>query len=317
MRLFIADRTGTGTRSDAFRPDVPKGERVGAYELPDGRFLCVAPNVTALPARVTDLGADETARMTTARQNAVADGLGLARGDLVDLTIGEAIMALEGVKLAGRNNRMKVRIAGVDLLDSPAIRGGATDAFTYSNGNLATVSSSAWAVVENDCEVKSNAVVWEDNQFRVSRYATAFSGDHYSEFTYTFAGDSEVAAVLRCSAVTNSYFYGYVHITGTGELVRFDAGSATVLDTTSEHSSGTMRGESVGSVQTFKRNGVELMSATDSTHNALTYVGIGGYGVAANGVVADDWSGGQLSAAAPGPTSRAARPHPLIFRGRR
>jgi hypothetical protein len=295
MRLFVAPRTGTGTHADPYRPDIDRdavGGTWGAYEMPDGRFTVCAPNADVAPVGTVDLGADVEAPLPAGTFVEDSAPAGRMAVDVAGLTVGEAILTIDGNITPGDDGRVKITLAGVDLYDAPAIQGGATDTFTYSNGNLATVSSGVWAGVESDCVVASNAVSWSGFTFAISRYATAFSGDHYSQIDYTTSTNSEAAVVLRCSSSSVNCFYTFINVEGNAELLKITPGPGftSLASTSGLASSGTLKGTSVGSVQTFYRNGTSILSTTNSDFNSNNYVGIGGYGEA--GSTADNWQGG-------------------------
>jgi hypothetical protein len=291
VRLFVAARIGTGTRADPFRPDVTTavaGGRLGCVQLTANRFLCVAPNAAAQIPGSVDLGDTVGAVLNGQRLNRAAAALDLTTAELSGLTIGEALLLWFGSGLKSANGRWRIRLAGVDLYDAPLISGGATDAFTYSNGAVDSVSGGLWVAVDAAPNVVSNAISFTDATLRTARWSTAFAGDHYSQVVYTTSSGGEAAVITRVSSSTNSYYYAY----------EVTAGSFALLDsTTGIASSGTLRSESVGSLQTVYRNAVEILSATDSSLAANNFVGIGS---GANPATIDDWDGGSIGGAATG-----------------
>jgi hypothetical protein len=271
VRLFVAARIGTGTRADPFRPDVTTavaGGRLGCVQLTANRFLCVAPNAAAQIPGSVDLGDTVGAVLNGQRLNRAAAALDLTTAELSGLTIGEALLLWFGSGLKSANGRWRIRLAGVDLYDAPLISGGATDAFTYSNGAVDSVSGGLWVAVDAAPNVVSNAISFTDATLRTARWST------------------------------DSYYYAYVPFGGSAELYEVTAGSFALLDsTTGIASSGTLRSESVGSLQTVYRNAVEILSATDSSLAANNFVGIGS---GANPATIDDWDGGSIGGAATG-----------------
>lgn len=303
MRLFIANRVGTGTKADPYRPDVDVaavGGRLGSFEVTANRFLCVAPNATTTPAGAIDLGDLVAERLSGQRLNRIANALDLTTQQLADLTIGEALAVYLGSNLRPYGRRKLIRIAGVDLLDTPAtqteIRNAQrrrqrleathgpltatnTDTFTYSNGALATVSSGTWVTqtgAASQFNVASNAITTVAGNFHCNRYATTYGTDHYSQLVCT-ASSSEIGIVTRLSTGALDGFFGYIHTAGSADIYRISAGSFTQLDTSTGNSTSAveMRLESIGSVHTLYHNDIEICTATDAAHASNTSIGGG------------------------------------------
>jgi hypothetical protein len=317
MRLFIAPRTGIGTRADPFRPDIDRddvGGEWGAYEMPDGRFTCVAPNATTAPANTTDLGNDVEAPLPpdTFATSGIGGGTGTDLDEPVDvsgMTVGEAILTIDGNIEPDHLGRVQVVIAGVVLYDAPAIQGGATDSFTYSNGALATVSSGAWVNHLTGLSVSSNQVI--ASGFAVARWSTAFTTTHFSQLdivTQPNPGGSKYSDGEVWTRMTTSGETGIaVNLFNNGGTLGAELYVATSGSYTQKYSAsiagvtGTIKLESSGSTHTYYRNGSVVTTQTDGSLNSNTYVGIGVEGVNAPGnCVVDNWVGGDISTGSTG-----------------
>lgn len=311
MRLFIANRIGTGAREDPFRPDVDVaavGGRLGNYQIGPNRYLCVAPNATSTPASAVDLGEFPLERLSAQRLSRLATALGVDPATLQDMTIGEVLFARDAAQLSpvrdkvsrnvlAKTARWKIRVAGVDLYDAPVIAGGATDTFTYSNGALSTVSGGVWAThsvtgVVDEWDVVSNAVTFGTaSGFCVSKYNTTFSTDHYSELAISMTA-GEAGVFTRLAAGTLSGYYAYVDQSGDAALYNVTSNSFASYDTaTGLATSGTIRLESIGSNHTVDYGGVEILSTTNGDQTG-TSVAIATF---ATNITGDNWSGGEFS----------------------
>lgn len=304
MQLFIANRIGTGTRADPFRPDVvlaDVGGKCGQIQVTANRYLCVAPNATAAPQGTIDLGAFPLERLSGQRLTRLANALGVNSADIANMTLGEVLLAriqnlqptrntVDG-KLSGAA-RWKITVSGVDLYDAPVVGGGATDSFTYSNGALPTVSSGVWVTQTGAAQthnVASNAVANVAGGFNGTRYGTTFPTDHFSQLDCV-ATSAEIGVMTRMQSADLSGYYAMIHSTGLAELHRVDAGTFNLLDsTTGLTTTTTLRLESIGSNHTAYYGGVSQNTATDATYNSNTSVGIGGDSTTATG---DNWVGG-------------------------
>lgn len=100
-----------------------------------------------------------------------------------------------------------IRLQGTGV--TPA--GTGSDSFTYSNGNLVTVSSGKWAYMtgSESAIVSSNTVTVSDNSGSnrlVYWVDTALSDDHCSKFTIVTLGSSNMSPTVRQSATAGTHY---------------------------------------------------------------------------------------------------------------
>jgi len=179
----------------------------------------------------------------------------------------------------------------------------ATDSFTYSNGDLATVSSGAWVTVGgNGMTVGSNQITnGVNNQDSGAFWATAFTTTHFSEATISTTGtgtyqDLEVST--RGNTVGPDYYIASVGNSGTGvEFYLRQGGTFTSMGAAVAYTgSHICHLESSGSNHTCLVDAVSVRTWTDATLNANTRIGIAGFTQAVGNVTLDNWQGGDLGA---------------------
>jgi len=189
----------------------------------------------------------------------------------------------------------------------------ATDAFTYSNGVLPTVSGGVWVdTPAADFNVLTNAIVVQTaTVLNINLYGTQAAGQtQFSELVVTFTGTTspycEMGMCVRATGPSSIVcYYAYVNNQAQAELVRVGgtfasptftsiAGPTTILSTAGTR---TYRLEATGSTIRLLQNGSQILTATDATLTGL-YCGVFGFkDTATNHLTADDWSG--LQAASP------------------
>jgi hypothetical protein len=325
--MFVANRVGDGlSPRTAFRPNVDAsavGGRIGSLPLTANRYLCVAPNQTGPVAGAIDLGDTVAAVLTGQRLTRAAAALDVTTAELSGMTIGEALWLW--FQRRGENprtgNRWKIRLAGVNLLDRPVIEGGATDSFTYSNGDLSVVSSGVWEAVGSNtqCDVASNAAIAGGLfTFSISRFATAFDADHYSQAVMTHSSGTSDCGVFTRMPNTTALTGYYMNLTsgGAAELYSVSGGSFGSLDSASAvGASGTIKLVSAGNLHTGYRNDVEVVSSTNTDHTSNTKVGIGGWQESSTSSYTwDNWAGGDGDGSGGGPVvSQPVRRRPLAL----
>lgn len=285
MRVFLAERTGTGARDDAWRPDITGVDEWGAFEVPDGRFVVVDPNGDTAPAGTVDFGDDPDDR----------DGRWRRLGeDCSGLTLGEALLTVSDNTIApDRDGRIRIVVAGVELYDAPAIQGGAVDSFTYPDGALPTVSAGLWTNINANLRVVSNQV--DSPGFGLARRTAAFTTDHYSQLDIVAQQATRSVGVwtrMPSAAVQTGMQYA-VGANGNNELYLAVSGGYTQKYAVAGSNTGTFKLASSGSTHTLSRNGLTVTSVTDATLNANTYVGFA-IDAPSGGPSAtvDNWAGG-------------------------
>jgi hypothetical protein len=312
LRLFIAPRTGTGTRADAYRPDIvldDVGGVWGAFEMPDGRFTCVAPNATVAPANTVDLGDDPEAPLPA---GTMVDDTTPAAREVVDvsgLTVGEAILTIDGNFQPDDSGRVQVIIAGVVLYDAPAIQGGATDTFSYAdNASLATVSGGAWVNhVGLTFGVASGHVITQASSwYGQVRWSTAVSTTQYSQIDVIAAStaggytDGVVWTRMTTSGETG-FVWALSNDSGTklNSFYRATAGSfAQTFQAAAASNSATIKLESTGSSHKCYYNGTLVTTQSDTAFPSNTYVGFASDTSSNPGLVTlDNWFGGDIPTA--------------------
>jgi hypothetical protein len=181
----------------------------------------------------------------------------------------------------------------------------ASDSFTYSNGDLATVSSAAWTTLGgNGMTVASNHISQGVlNNDSGAMWAGAFGADHFSQATISTTGtgtyqDLEVST--RAATTGPNYYLASVTNSGTGVEFYLRQGASFTSTGANLAYTGThvARLESNGNTHTFFVDTVSSRTWTDSTLAGNTHVGIAGFTQAVGNVTLDDWSGGDLGGGA-------------------
>jgi hypothetical protein len=334
FRVVVTGFIGAGTSPyDPFRADVALPAAVVGMAIVDlsditTHDLCVAvldygDGVASQPATRADgttggafwdLGEDPFAFLSAARRNQIASRLGITLSG--NVTIGAVALVKLGARLkAGRDGMLRVRCGRLTLHEQLAISGGATDAFTYSNGNLETVSSAAWvkhtylSVVTGTLTVASNVVQVPSSADTAYRYGTAMgSTDHYAQFVINNAatgGDTAAGPMTRMSTGTTNvsgYWAGFgsFGFLGAGShytLQRCDLNASFTSLATTAGSAGTrtVKLESDGSTHTVSIGGVETVFDTDTTFTTETSVGIYAYEYTTNIDSVDDFEADVLT----------------------
>jgi hypothetical protein len=189
----------------------------------------------------------------------------------------------------------------------------ATDSFTYSDGNLQTVSGGVWVQRTGTATVSTNRVTTSNRTDDTESYwSTAVTDDQYSQAVVTNNGTgqySDAGVATRIATGAHSHYMLVIdQQNGDLALYRASAGSFATLGTYAAGTgTGTLRLESVGSSHTGYLNGVPRITVTDATHTSGR-VGIHIYLETGTGIsYVDDWDGGSLGA-----TAVAANPPVLV-----
>lgn len=231
-------------------------------------------------------------------RNRLGNNLGITLTDTTVRQLLRTLLIAEGKEdgtrwralRADRDGNIDINLpfAGVaDRLTVP--KGGAvSDPFTYSNGALATVSSSAWVVDAGALKVASNHV--ECNASGGSgraRYATDFgTANNDSQFQVQFRGGTNHTGVfVAICRLAGSTYTGYGQARyldaggGGGYIAKYVSGSETSL--TSDHGAGggdfneTLFVSANGTTITATREGSGITGSpvTDSSITTGNYVG--------------------------------------------
>lgn len=194
-----------------------------------------------------------------------------------------------------------------------------SDPFTYSDGDLGTVSSSAWVnmsgsdelvVVSGHVEADATPVYGE-----LSYRSGTWGDDQYSQFTLVSAptGSSRYAVIgVRANGTAGS--------TGTGYFAWFDEGSLCAIYEMAAGSFGSslttcsgypaagsvMKLNISGSTITLYDDGAPIASTSDGTVTSGSPA-IGGYGLSSTPVQIDDWSASDEGGEEPPPSGTHKR----------
>lgn len=178
-----------------------------------------------------------------------------------------------------------------------------SDTFTYSNGNLATVSSAKWTALSGflDGVVASNEVIGSGSSDNAD-VITSWSGgnDHYSEVTFHAAGtfpSFPSGPTVRSNAVDAAYLLAVVN--GSISVYKMPAFTVLAGPTVVTTADGDVwRIEATGGATTtlkVYRNGVQQGSNITDSSSALT---TGKPGIFANGATCTPltaWAAGNFS----------------------
>lgn len=162
----------------------------------------------------------------------------------------------------------------------PAAGGGPEIFDGFNRANEPLENSSDWVVDRQDADVVSNQLVV--NAVKAFHQTALSSDDHYVEYTYVSLGSAALGAYLRHDSATsesNGYHARYNGQFGDWQIYRFTSGDITFLTkerlgTGSVADGDLVRFEISGSTIRILRNGVEMVSTTDSTHTVGKYVGL-------------------------------------------
>jgi hypothetical protein len=338
FRVVVTGFIGTGTSQDPFRADVanPADVRLSIVDLSADRSapdLCVAildygDGVATQPATRADgtssgfgfwdLGEDPQIRLSGGRRTQLETRFGISIPN--DATLGEAVLLKLGAALKPERDRMlRIRCGRVVLHEQLSISGGATDAFTYSDGDLHTVSGGVWVrhtdspAIGGTIVVVSNAVDVGASTDGADRYGTDLASSiHYAQTVVTIggtpAGTDVMAGPITRMGTTTTDVSGFVALAGSNTsaerfmLSRVDSGTFTTLDSDTT-SAGTyeLRLESVGSSQIMFVDEVNTLSATDTAYPSNTYTGIYLFHYGAYTAIIDDFENGTLAGPPPDP----------------
>lgn len=174
-----------------------------------------------------------------------------------------------------------------------------SDSFTYSDGELDTVSSGAWvSLASNDWEVSSGAVdriIPPDDSW--SRFDSALSSDDHDVQLVTTPQVTAWGAPMARFSNTADDGYIFIQRTGDSFLQRVDAGIRTDIGGgagTGESGSGTAKVETDGSAIEGFWDGASKRTATDTNITGNLYGGI--HGRADSTGIIDDWQAADLAA---------------------
>lgn len=173
----------------------------------------------------------------------------------------------------------------------------ASDNFTYSNGQLSTVSSGAWADSSSTqkVQVASNAATYDSVAGNCLAYwaTDAFANDHYSQATLTGTGYPGLA--VRVMASDNGYVAFNTGVPPGNFAIQKDvAGTRTNLATWNFTSGHVGYFSAVGTTLEMKDAGVSIGTLTDSTF-ASGSAGIFLYN--GGSATVDGWTGDNIGGA--------------------
>jgi hypothetical protein len=159
----------------------------------------------------------------------------------------------------------------------------ATDAFTYSNGELAAVAGGNWTNLRpssNEIFISSNRVVGGYSNTGNYRWdgSGSFTADQYAKITlttidWTSNPDVRLGVGVRYSSDTDANrdgYYAYIQYESSAEHTKIDKvvnGSATNLSNVTGDgfvNGDTIELEAEGTTLRVFKNGVELRNVTDS-----------------------------------------------------
>lgn len=307
----------------------PRGTKVWRPDVDAGRWavidlrghgvnaaIIVAPDRdTALSKALVDLGDDATARLG-ARRRRLGSRLGLTLSSTD--TLGSALVekfgdALKPALQPDGRYRHQLVCAGQVLYDAAAIRGGATDTFTYSNGGLESVSSGAWSSggLDGTVNVASGEVVFLDGfEWRTVIYTTSMGTvDHYSQGRCRYnasSSDFSLGPVVRNQTNTGgepfagSKYLSFVDNTNGAGVYAVVSGTPTLIlqDDDAFDDDSVMRLTANGSTISLTRDASPLLSTTNTSVSTGNYAGFymqrfNGGGV--TNIWFDNWEGAPVS----------------------
>lgn len=187
-----------------------------------------------------------------------------------------------------------------------------SDTFTYSNGNLATVSSAKWTKLSgfSDVTITSNQVV-ADNTARAA-VITTWAGsatDHYSQAVASTA-TNEGGSTIRSDAAS-TFYHPLITADSFMYVEKVIAGTGTIISTTAMAAlanGDTVYIEIQGTTIKTKKNGTVVNNFTDASIAS----GKPGIGTDTLGLVMDNWAAGDFSVAATGIANGShSRPFPF------
>jgi hypothetical protein len=324
-KFALAGRTGNGNPGNPFRADVDMveepGSHFGCIVLPTGEFLLEYEGTWRPGSQHQDLGEYAlTDPLPPGARGQIAQRYGAQGNELNGMTIGEAMAYLMDLVPAKRSNgrRWEVKIGKQKIYDAPVIEGGAvvSDAFTYSDGDIDTVSSNVWKVLTGNDEptIASNEAKWSSsaNKEASAVYDTSLSADMTVDSTLTgvASGNGKIGLIGRSDAVDDQNLF-YNSCDNNHELFERTTGSDTSL------AINWVVGKYTGTPNSLQLDlqGTSIdsdwdgdtLSSTDSSHSDHTYAGImfaSQFGVS---FTQDDWS--CTYTAAGGGRSIRVRPH--------
>ena len=177
-----------------------------------------------------------------------------------------------------------------------------SDSFTYSNGNLATVSSAKWTKLSGflDLVVTSNQLNGtggSDGAAVITSWAGSTT-DQYAQVTYA-AANAYGGPTIRSDGTSTFYLLDCQPTVWA--LYKVIAGGFTALSTQSVTSvNGDLAYiEMQGTVITCKRNGVTLGTLTQVSESSIAS-GKPGIRIYDNAQIVDDWLAGDFSAGGSG-----------------
>lgn len=203
-----------------------------------------------------------------------------------------------------------------------------TDSFTYSTGDLATVSGGLWVKLRTggqNIDVKATGDITGVGTTDAPYYynATYASAAVFSEIKYkTLAGSAEFAVIINCATATDGarsyYIFEITESGGTYNLLRgkIIAGTFTSLATktgvtVSANDVFRMANDGSGNLSEYI-NGVLVTGwtvAVAGPYTELTHARVGIMPSSVGSERLDDWQGGDVTIA--GRTTKNTRAYPL------
>ena len=194
----------------------------------------------------------------------------------------------------------------------------AQDSFTTATTQTLTSYSANWTINQGTFSVDATDdrvyCTYSADEAAAHWNADTFGNDQYAQVVLRGgANGTEIGPAVRCAASGATYYGVYADInSGHGWLFKNVSGTWTplveVLNTFGAVAGDVLRLEVSGTNLTVKRNGTAVTGMTNISDNAISsgYAGICAYGNN-TGCAADDFEGGNLSAAANVPAALLRR----------
>lgn len=309
--VYIVPWAGRGSRKDPFQPrGIEAGEPgVGSIDLRpdasrrDGYAIVYRPEGRIKGAlKFGDtFEAVFGGRIRDKLHNRLGVNLGRAsRADLAIATLMHRPNGWNPVRPGIWGERAEIWLAGKLVWSAPVARGGASDTFTYSDGELASVSGGIWAndpfsLSTMNVTSQTVEVAAEDGQTFYYYVGAAVTADHYSQCVDVAVGFGAGGPAVRIGGFTGQSVY--VYWPAFDQPLKYVNGSFSAVGggmTPSYETNDVMKLQVEGTSLSVYLNGVE---ATGSPVTDSSISGVGnGAGISADEVQCrlDNWEGADL-----------------------